>query len=214
MKVMIDETTYEGSGASKKLAKQVIFKKSSQTCSANMYACYDSCLLTVVFNDGFWWFDRPVLELHWLAFTSTPLPPTSRLDPETKNSKTLFQVDLKPFTVKFSNIWWHPLFKMVNFPLVWRGIKIPLSNTECWIRPFLVILQNLGGKRLNKISLVGNVFLIGTILALLGVTAKQSYLHKKNRDCFTLAQICGLSNCRNILVPSACILLIVLLFSS
>ena len=97
MKVMIDETTYEGSGASKKLAKQVIFMKSSQTCSANLYACYDSCLLTVVFNDGFWWFDRPVLELHWLAFTNTPLHPTSHLDPETKNSKTLFQVDLKTF---------------------------------------------------------------------------------------------------------------------
>ena len=95
MKVMIDETTYEGSGASKKLAKQVIFMKSSQTCSANLYACYDSCLLTVVFNDGFWWFDRPVLELHWLAFTNTPLHPTSHLDPETKNSKTLFQVNLK-----------------------------------------------------------------------------------------------------------------------
>ena len=53
MKVMIDETTYEGSGASKKLAKQVIFLKSSQKCSANLYACYDSCLLPVVCNDGF-----------------------------------------------------------------------------------------------------------------------------------------------------------------
>ena len=124
MKVMIDETTYEGSGASKKLAKQVIFMKSSQTCSANMYSCYDSCLLTVVFNDGFWWFDRPVLELHWLAFTNTPLHPTSHLDPETKNSKTLFQVKfLLPSNFCISCIF--QTYHNSNFPLLKYASNVP-----------------------------------------------------------------------------------------